>query len=296
MISVIIPSYNSESTIEKCIKALKEQSYKDPYEIILADSSIDRTPEIVSSLFPEITYHHFDKKTDPGTARNKGLEMAKGEIIAFIDSDCVAEKDWLENIARHHAGEYRVVGGVVCNGNDPASNVAWAGYMAEFREFLPEMQPHEVEHIPTCNISYKKSIFSDYGFFQGRYYPQEDLVFNHLLRENGEKILCDPSIRIYHNHRTSLKDFLDHQKRIGAITSRVLKTLDLEGAFIARHRAVTLLAMPVLPLVKFFRTISVFMRYQPSTVFRRPLAVLIFIAGLLYWIRGFVRGVFDEPM
>ena len=296
MISVIIPSYNSESTIEKCIKALKDQSYAGQYEIILVDSSMDRTPEIVSSLFPEITYHHFENKTDPGTARNRGLELAQGEIIAFIDSDCVAERDWLESIARHHSEEYRVVGGVVCNGNDPASNVAWAGYMAEFREFLPEMPPREVEHIPTCNISYKRSIFHDYGFFQGRYYPQEDLVFNHALRENGERILCHPSIRIHHNHRTVLRDFLEHQKRIGAITSRVLKTLSLEGAFIARSRVMALLMMPLLPLVKFFRTISVFLRYQPGTLFKRPVAVLIFFIGLSYWIRGFVKGVFDKPM
>lgn len=296
MISVIIPSYNSESTIEKCLTALAGQSYTGQYEIILVDSSTDRTPEIVESGFPRIKYFHFDKKTDPGTARNKGLEMAAGEIMAFIDSDCIAERDWLENIVKAHEGEYRIVGGVVCNGNDPDSNVAWAGYLAEFREFLPEMPEREVDHIPTCNISYRRNIFDEYGTFQGRYYPQEDLVFNHALRRNGERILCDPSIRIHHNHRTGLKDFFDHQKRIGAVTSRVLKSLDLEGSFIARHRMMAILVSPLLPLVKFFRTIAVFMRYQPSTVFLRPLAVLIFFSGLLYWIGGFMQGVFDEPM
>jgi glycosyltransferase involved in cell wall biosynthesis len=296
MISVIIPSFNSETTIKKCLQSILEQTFEGGFEIILVDSSVDKTPIIVKEQFPHITYIHLDKKTDPGTARNIGIGKSKGDLIAFIDSDCVADCNWLANIASAHKGSYRIVGGVVCNGNEKFSDVAWAGYLAEFREFLPEMPSREVEHIPTCNLSYKKSIFNDYGLFQGKYYPQEDLVFNYTLRKKSEKILCEPSIRIFHNHRTRLKDFLDHQKRIGTITSRVLKTLDLEGAFIARHRAVALLSIPFLPAVKFFKTMFVFLCYQPKTIIKRPIGVIFFALGLLYWIIGFVKGVFDEPI
>ena len=62
MVSVIIPSYNSESTIGACLKSLNQQSFEEEYEIILADSSEDKTPEIVRDTFPHIKFIHFDFK------------------------------------------------------------------------------------------------------------------------------------------------------------------------------------------------------------------------------------------
>lgn len=294
MISVIIPSYNSENTIEKCLKSLLNQSYCDNYEIIVVDSSVDKTPEIVSEGYPRVKLIHLDKKADPGTARNIGIREAKGDLIAFIDSDCVAAPDWLEKIESAHDSPYSIVGGVVNNGNRKDDLVAWAGYIAEFREFLPAQPKQEVNHIPTCNISYKRHIFREFGLFQGEYYPQEDLVYNYNLCEHGERILLDPRIQIYHHHRSGLKDFLSHQKKIGTITSKVLRLIPLEGSFIARHLALFPFLIPLLPLVKFARTVFTFLRYQPGAIIERPLVLVIFGLGLLFWINGFARGVYQN--
>ena len=290
MISVIIPSYNSENTIERCLYSLTTQSYRGEYEIILADSSEDNTSYIVKTNYPQIQLIHFDQKTDPGTARNAGIDRAKGELIAFIDSDCIATSNWLERIAEAHASKYRVVGGVVSNGNPEHDLVAWAGYFAEFREFLPEKPRQEVMHIPTCNISYKKDVFLEFGLFQGKYYPQEDLVYNHNLRENGEKILLDPRIQVYHMHRSRLKDFLNHQNKIGIVTARVLTILQLEGSFLARHPFAATLFSPILVTIKFFRTVSVFLRYQPKVIRKHPFVLMPLLLGLLYWVIGFIKG------
>jgi len=291
MVSVIIPSYNSENTIGECLNSLTTQSYRGEYEIILADSSDDSTPRIVTRDFPQVQLIRFNQKTDPGTARNAGINIAKGELIAFIDSDCIAKNDWLERIVQaHQLTNYRVIGGAVCNGNSQHNIVAWAGYLAEFREFLPERQMQEVIHVPTCNISYKKDIFIEYGLFQGRYYPQEDLVYNYNLWKNGEKILMDPQIQVRHMHRTGLRNFLNHQKKIGIITARVLKIIQLEGSFLARHSFVAALFSPFLFLTKFFRTIFIFLKYQPDIIGRHILALVPLFLGLIYWASGFVVG------
>jgi len=294
MLSVVIPSYNSESTIEKCLNSLLGQSFSDDYEIILVDSSSDRTPLIVTSKYPGVNFTHLDKKTDPGTARNIGISKARGEIIAFIDSDCVADRDWLERIWDAHKSSYNVIGGSVQNGNDKSNPVAWAGYISEFREFIPEQSKREVTHIPTCNISYKTKIFRTYGLFKGEYYPQEDLVFNHSLSLSGEKILFDPMIQVYHTHRTKLEEYLNHQRKIGNITSRVLKLFDLEGSFIPRHPILAVLAMPFLPAVKFVRTVSIFIRLKQTAIIRRPRVLAVFAVGLLYWIIGFSQGIYSK--
>jgi glycosyltransferase involved in cell wall biosynthesis len=294
MISVIIPSYNSEKTIKQCIDSLLGQSYRGGYEIILVDSSVDNTPQIVTTNYPKIKFIHLGKKTDPGTARNIGIREAKGDLIAFIDADCRAAPEWLEKIESAHGSPYNVIGGVVKNGSGEDDLVAWAGYIAEFREFLPEQPKRDMTHIPTCNISYKRKVFLDYGLFQGEYYPQEDLFFNYNLCKNGERILLDPSIQVYHHHRSRLKDFLCHQRKIGTATSKVLKVIQLEGSLIARNPGLAPFLIPFLPMVKFARTLSVFLRFQPESVTKRPLVLLVFALGLLFWVTGFVHGIYDK--
>jgi glycosyltransferase involved in cell wall biosynthesis len=291
MISVIIPSYNSENTIQKCLDSLKSQSYQSNYEIILVDSSTDKTPQIVSDNYPDIKLIHLDKKTDPGTARNIGIREARGDILAFIDSDCFPSRDWLERIAAAHQLAYRVIGGVVKNGNADHDSIALAGYMAEFREFLPGRLKREVAHVPTCNISYKKQVFLDHGLFQGEYYPQEDMVYNCRLAEKGEKILLDPTIEVSHIHRSSLREFLTHQRKIGIVTPTVLINTRSPGFFIAKYPIPWTLLIPFLPVVKFLRTIIVFLLCRPKVIIRRPIAILAFGIGLIWWTIGFTQGV-----
>lgn len=294
MISIVIPSYNEEKTIQKCINSLLEQSYAEAYEIILVDSSRDRTAQIVTENYPDIELISLRDKTDPGTARNIGVQKATGELIAFIDADCIAAADWLEKIADAHRKPYIAVGGAVMNGNSEDDFVGWAGYLAEFREFMPGQPKREVGHVPTCNIAYKKEAFQDFGLFQGEFYPQEDLVYNYTLVQNGKKILFDPAIRVWHRHRSLLSDFLRHQRTIGEITSRVLKVIDLDGAFLARHPAVGFCAVPFLPVIKFLKTIAVFYRFQPGIFIRFPMVLPVFALGLLCWMCGFARGIYKK--
>src|SRR5881628_2239659 len=97
-ISVVVPFYNEQRYIGDCIEALLAQDYPgEQYEIILVDNnSSDRSCEIVKShqrikLLSE-------KRQGDFAARNRGLEEAKGGIIAFTDSNCAPAKDWLQKI------------------------------------------------------------------------------------------------------------------------------------------------------------------------------------------------------
>ena len=293
MVSIIIPSYNSEATIEDCLTALQKQTFNEPYEIILVDSSHDRTPQIVREKFGDVKFIHLEEKTDPGTARNIGIEKSRGELLLFIDSDCRAENDWMEKMVRHHRqNSYAAVGGAVLNGNDPDSEVAWAGYLAEFREFIPQHKAGQVRHIPACNISYKKEIFSNLSPYNHRYYPQEDLELNHRLTRNGRKIFFDPAIRVYHHHRTSFRSFLRHQQNIGRITAKMIHLLHLQGAWIVRNRLLAVFIVPLLPFVKWARTVFLFIRLNPKILLYHPLSVVLLAVGLIYWGIGFGQGVF----
>ena len=288
--SVVIPSYQSAQTIAACLGALLGQDFAEPFEIIVVDSSTDRTAAIIQERFPQVVLIALSRQTLPGPARNLGVQRARGEIIAFLDADCIPARDWLAHIVAAHDAGHAIVGGAVLNGT-PNSTVGWAGYIGEFREFLPQGEARRVAHIPTCNISYKASIFRRYGGFPEAHYPQEDLLFNWMLGRQGEHIRFDPAIRVTHTHRTQIAAYLAHQHRIGQVTAQVLRLTDLPGAWLVRRSYLALVGLPLMVVLKFLRTLRVFLEWRAASVWRQPAAWLVFALGLASWSVGLGHGL-----
>ena len=94
MISVIIPTYNRARTIERSVSSVRKQSYQDIEIIVVDDCSTDETESVIKSMSDcRITYYKLERNSGACTARNKGIELAHGEYIAFQDSD----DEWHEN-------------------------------------------------------------------------------------------------------------------------------------------------------------------------------------------------------
>ena len=98
MISVIIPIYNSEKYLSKCISSVLEQTYKDLELILVDDGSTDNSLNICNDFAERdsriVVVHQ--KNAGVSAARNNGLKNAKGDFITFVDSDDYVENDWLE--------------------------------------------------------------------------------------------------------------------------------------------------------------------------------------------------------
>ncbi len=104
-ISVIVPTYNEGQTIEKCLKALKRQTFKD-YEIVVVDGhSKDNTVEIAKKYADKILY---DEGKGAGAARNLAVRAVDSEIVAFVDGDTTVPENWVETV--NAAFEKGVVG------------------------------------------------------------------------------------------------------------------------------------------------------------------------------------------
>ncbi len=298
-VSVVIPSYNSAGTIRACLSSLMSQDYDKKFEITVVDSSTDHTQQIVTDGFPDVKLISCKKKTDPGTARNMGVNVSHGEYILFIDSDCIAGNDWINKIiSAYKNSDYDAVGGSIYPANPETDVVGWAGYIAEFREFIPGHPSSIRSHLPTCNISYRRDKFLTTGSFNADYYPQEDLFFNHHFTKNGFKIYFDPEIKIFHFHRNRLVYFLKHQKNIGYITSSLLKKIELDGSKLVRKKFLALISLPLLPFIKFYRTFTVFAKVNPAILKKHIPSFLVFALGLGPWTLGFAKGIlvpkFDE--
>ena len=98
--SVIIPVFNDSVSLSKCLQSLELQTYsKDSYEVIVVDNASDEDIKAVVDQFSQATLV-YESQQGSYVARNKGISIAKGSVIAFTDSDCVPALDWIEQGVR----------------------------------------------------------------------------------------------------------------------------------------------------------------------------------------------------
>lgn len=96
LVSVIIPAFNDNARLKICLKALEEQTFpKDCYEVIVVDNASAEDIKGVVSKFGRVKFA-FESQPGSYAARNKGISLAKGEVIAFTDSDCIPDSEWIK--------------------------------------------------------------------------------------------------------------------------------------------------------------------------------------------------------
>jgi glycosyltransferase involved in cell wall biosynthesis len=288
--SVIIPSFQSAATIRACLASVMAQDLGEPYEVFVADSGTDETAEIVRREFPRVRLLESESRMDPASARNWCASQARGAVLAFIDSDCVADTDWLRRLcAVLDAGGYDGVGGSV-RPVDGSNAPAWAGYFCEFREFLPSGRAADATYLTINNAAYRAETFRRAGGFPVGYFPQEDQVFYYRhLRDAAARMRFEPSIVVAHNHRNTVAAFLAHQKTIGTANAQVVVALGLRGARIAARPWLARLVLPALATYRFARTAAACWREHRYLMVRQPTIAALCWLGMFGWGIGFAR-------
>ncbi|MFP4472729.1 MAG: glycosyltransferase [Candidatus Omnitrophota bacterium] len=163
-ISIIIPVYNDSQRLKKCLDALHDQTYPaDRYEIIVVDNNSTEDIKSLVERYPK-TIYTFEKEKRSYAARNKGLSIAQGEIIAFTDSDCIPCQDWL------HEGSKPIIEGTAdLVGGKIAFIYSAEKSSAEFYDSIVNMQHKENIHRrkigKTANLFVKKNVFDIIGLF-----------------------------------------------------------------------------------------------------------------------------------
>ena len=98
--SIVVPFFNAEKFIERCVQALVAQTFPaDRYEILMVDNNSQDSSAGIVRRFERVKLL---QETEQGSyaARNRGIQDARGSIVAFTDPDCVPREDWLEQIGR----------------------------------------------------------------------------------------------------------------------------------------------------------------------------------------------------
>ncbi len=216
-VSIIVPVYNGERYIGNCIKSLLELNYPSTkYEIIIVDNnSKDNTYRIVQE-YPVVLIKE-DRIQSSYAARNAGLNIANGEIIAFTDSDCVADKDWLAlAVGQLRQGEdIGCVAGKI-EGYSPSNYIE--EYLVRNRSLSEEFTLNHrfLPYPPTANAIYRKDVFKSIGKFEENWISggDADIAWRMQLHSNYRIIYCRDAV-IYHIHRSTLKGFFKQKATWG---------------------------------------------------------------------------------
>jgi len=241
-VSIIVAAYNAEKTIEKCLNSLLNLDYPN-YEIIVVDNnSSDNTAKIVKKYAEKTkkVIYLFEKKKGWPAARNKGIKYSKAEIVANMDSDCFATRDWLKILVKELLSDPKI-GGVVGKTKVEEGKTLAEKYYAQSDPFNFEKKlnnpsiPWELIPWGGGNNAYRKVIFDKIGYYDSDTYISGASIDFHqrLKKETTYRIKYVPKAIIYHAPRGSIKEFFKVSAKYisdGVLRSKRYTTLKINSS------------------------------------------------------------------
>jgi len=213
-VSIIVPTLNSGSTIDACLRSILELDYpKQLLEVIVIDGgSTDDTMQIAKAHPVKVVY----SQLNPPAAYNLVLKNIENPIIGLVDSDAKVEKQWLRKLVKL-LDDPKVAGasGTVDTWNKDKLVPRVIGYelISRYRRL-----PDTVERVATMNLLLKKKIVTEIGGFDEALPTQYDTDIGARLTQAGYRIAFDAEAICYHFHRPTLKAFFKQQYKYGQNT------------------------------------------------------------------------------
>lgn len=284
-ISVIMPAFNAEKTIEKAVESILDQTWGNYELIIIDDGSTDSTPEICRSLKTRGPADIADgppkdlqeKGTDrirvftqanagPAAARNRGLEEARGGLICFVDADDTVHKDFLKVLAQGIGGAQMAVCGyhVLEDGVTGQTEIPEAGRISARRAMIRALSDHTVDGF-LWNKIFRREIIRKYGLcFEKSIYVGEDLLFVEQYLSHCRAVrLVDRDLCSYYCEDRSISHALNERHLTLLYAFDRLRGLSEDPAFL---RAVA---------NRFVRQLLVFYVLFPEPVHREEMEELL---------------------
>ena len=214
-ISVVIPAYNAETTLDSCLDSLKKQTLP-PFQIILVDdSSNDRTASIASEAGIEIL--SFSSRGGPAIARNAGADRAEGDIILFLDADVTVPPDLIERIIDCFNSDSSVVAvQTVYSPFCPAEDMVSRYQNYYYYHALARINENSTATFATWCAAILRNTFIEIGGFNTSI-PEptvEDEELGYEIADRGYKIALAKDIQVTHLASYTISQFSRRRYRM----------------------------------------------------------------------------------
>jgi len=198
MISIIIPVYNSEKTIKRCLESIYQSQYRYFEVIVIDDGSTDTSLEIVRKYPAKII--KLDKHKGCAFARNKGTQKAKREILFFVDSDILLKPDTLNKITETFNQKPEICATFGSYSKESAAPNFFSVYRNLLHHYTHQASAEDASTFWTACGAIRKSMFEKLGGFDEtlNYFPIEDIAFGYKILKHGGKIYLNKQLQIKH--------------------------------------------------------------------------------------------------
>ena len=212
-LSVVIPTYNRKDMLKECLETLQMQTYpKELFEVVVVnDGSSDGTDKFLKEYQKKAGYklrYYNQENQGVSAARNLGIAKSLGDVVVFIDDDCMAEKDLLKKLSRGYNNDsVGCVGGAIIS-YTPKTLV---------EKYIDRKKLLTQEHFLCCgpvitsNTSYRRSILLEMSGFDPDLKTCEDGELGMRVKLHGYKLIYIKEAKIVHKHRSTLKALLKQQ-------------------------------------------------------------------------------------
>jgi len=237
LVSVVIPTCNRRDILSRCLQALTSQTYR-PFEVIVIDDcSSDDTPQLLADFaatHEDLRLRWFRNEQPAGAnpSRNRGIDAAEGEFVAFLDNDCIPEPDWLENLMRGFVDErVAAVTGLVVD--PPPTNI----YELTFKGTHRVHRPGPAWRLIAGNLCVRRELLLKHRLDEDRAAParrtdghadvavsgrgDEEGLFL-LLRAAGYEQRAVPQAVVLHEHPLDRRSFFRQAFRGGRSAARLV--------------------------------------------------------------------------
>ncbi|WP_242053897.1 glycosyltransferase [Nostoc sp. FACHB-888] len=213
-VSVVVCAYNAERTMDSCLASLKKLNYPNYEVIVVNDGSRDRTLEITQRY----DYVRLINQENKGlsVARNVGMAAATGEIVAYTDSDCMVDPDWLTYlVVKFLSSDVAAVGGP--NLSPPEDSLVPACVAVSPGVPTHILLSDEVaEHIAGCNMAFRREILEEINGFNPIFRTAgDDVDICWRLQDKGYTIGFSPTAIVWHFRRNTVAAYLKQQQGYG---------------------------------------------------------------------------------
>ena len=214
-ISIIIPNLHSP-IIDQTIRSILAQETELPFEIIVV--GMDKYDLVKKS--PEVQFIQTSKPVGAAEARNIGIHHAQGEWLLFIDSDCIAEADWINTFAREFEAGKKVIGGGVITPKEPFWLLVYN--LSMFHGQLASESRYEPDFLPTLNLAVHREVIDKVGIMDEGLLRGQDVDWTSRMTLAGYRLLFEPAAAITHlPARKDLKTLRAYVRKSGYYMIRV---------------------------------------------------------------------------
>jgi glycosyltransferase involved in cell wall biosynthesis len=207
-LSVIMPAHNAAGMLPRSLGALRNSDLpRDRFEVIVVDDGSSDETSMIAARYADTVVTLPGRAHGPAYARNRGFEVSRGEVIVFIDSDCVVRQDTLTRFINRFMAEPDV--GALFGSYDDKPPAP--GLISQYRNLIH----HHVHHSNAGDVetfwagagAIRRDVFAEAGMYDEWHYvkPQiEDIELGARIRRLGKRIVLDPSIQVTHLKKWTL--------------------------------------------------------------------------------------------